>query len=60
VTRDQGAASGQQTYTPIGRCRCSDLETLHVISETTKKRGACSSSTCDCRRYAAEEVADRG
>jgi len=60
VSRDQGAAAGQQTYPPIGRCTCRHLETLHAISEKTKKREACSNSACGCRRYAAEEVADRG
>jgi hypothetical protein len=53
VTRDQGAAGGQQTYTPIGRCGCGCLETLHAISETTGKRAACSNSNCGCRRYTA-------
>lgn len=57
MTRDQGAANGQQTYAPIGRCTCGDSELLHALSETTKKRGACSNSNCGCRRYAAEEVA---
>jgi hypothetical protein len=58
VTRDQGAANGQTPY-PIGRCTCRDLESLHDIG-TTGQRGACSNSNCGCRRYAAEEVADRG
>jgi hypothetical protein len=54
VTRDQGAATGQQPHEP-GRCECRDLEPLHVISATTKKRGACSNSNCGCRRYEAAE-----
>lgn len=46
--RDPGAASGGIPREP-GQCRCPHLEPLHKPG--ANGRGACSASTCDCRRY---------
>jgi hypothetical protein len=54
--QDPGAATGQMPYEP-GRCECGDLETLHVLNDKGERK-ACSSSTCGCRRYAAQALAE--
>ncbi|BCJ64120.1 hypothetical protein Prubr_11410 [Polymorphospora rubra] len=46
--QDPGAAAGTIPTEP-GRCECGDLEPIHVIGP--RGRGACSASTCDCKRY---------
>lgn len=53
---DPGAATGMIPYLP-SRCVCGDLSTLHVINGKGE-RAACSSSLCDCRRFA--EAVGRG
>jgi len=47
---DPGAANGQQTYPPMLRCVCGDLDVLHNLS-TVGKRTGCSNSNCDCRAF---------
>ena len=49
--QDPGAANGGIAVEP-GRCACSHLMPLHVPGKTG--RGACSASTCNCRRYTEE------
>lgn len=47
---DPGAASGMQVYDEHGPCTCTHPVTFHVIG-VGYHRGACSASTCPCRRY---------
>ena len=49
--RDPGAATGGIPTEP-GRCSCTHLVTFH--KPATGGRGACSASTCNCRRYTEE------
>jgi len=46
---DPSAATGQRPYEP-GRCTCTHLDVLHAFN-TKGQRAACSTSTCDCRRF---------
>lgn len=50
--RDQGGARSQPVY-QLGRCVCGHLSGFHKPG--TGGRGACSASTCDCRRLRTEE-----
>lgn len=53
---DQQATTGVAAREP-DRCACGCLEPFHGISETTKQRTGCSSSTCGCKRF---EIAPDG
>lgn len=46
--QDLGAANGGVAVEP-GRCTCRHLIALH--KPATTGRGACSASTCNCRKY---------
>lgn len=52
---DPGAANGMQVYDEYAPCTCTHLVTFHVIG-VGHHRGACSASTCPCRRYTPEET----
>jgi hypothetical protein len=43
-------ATGQLPYDPL-RCTCTHTSVLHALAETGGRRGACSASVCDCRRF---------
>jgi hypothetical protein len=54
---DGQESRGDMPYEP-GRCECGQLVTLHRPIEIAgvARRGPCSDSNCDCRRFVAAEV----
>lgn len=53
--QDQGAANGTGVYPMDPRCVCGCLAVLHAIGYRSGQqiRTGCSTSGCECRRYAA-------
>lgn len=60
--QDPGAATGAGLYPVDPPCACSHEAVLHAIGRRGGQsvRTACSTSGCECLRYAAAEVVTHG